>query len=66
VFGDSFNQRIRRWDPSSGLISTIAGTGEQGLTADGALAAEARFTFCGAMVYSRGGDLLFTSSTSAY
>ena len=61
VFGDSFNQRIRRWDPRTGVITTIAGSGVQGSAADGTAARTAPFTFFGAMVYDRDGRLVFTS-----
>jgi NHL repeat-containing protein len=61
VFGDSFNQRIRRWDPETGVITTIAGNGERGSATDGTAAAQAPFTFFGAMVYTQNGDLVFTS-----
>ena len=61
VFGDSFNQRIRRWDPRTGVITTIAGSGVQGSAADGSPARDAPFTFFGAMVYDREGRLVFTS-----
>ena len=61
VFGDSFNQRIRRWDPKTGTITTIAGSGEQGSAVDGAAAAQAPFMYFGAMVYDSDGNLIFTS-----
>ena len=40
-FSDANNQRIRRIDPETGLINTIAGTGEPGFSGDGGLATEA-------------------------
>ena len=61
IFGDSFNHRIRRWDPATGIIETIAGIGEQGTALDGTQARDAKFTFFGAMVIDRAGDLVFTS-----
>jgi trimeric autotransporter adhesin len=61
VFGDSFNQRIRRWDPATGVITTTAGTGERGSSPNGTPAAEARFTFFGAMAFGQQDQLVFTS-----
>jgi len=61
VFGDSFNQRIRRWDTRTGMITTIAGSGVRGSAADGTPARNAPFNFFGAMIYDREGRLVFTS-----
>lgn len=61
IFGDSFNQRIRRWDPGTGIITTIAGTGQEGQVADGTPAMDASFRFFGSMIIDRNGDLVFTS-----
>lgn len=61
VFGDSFNQRIRRWDPRTGIITTIAGSGERGSAIDGSPARDAPFMFFGAMAYDHDGRLVFTS-----
>lgn len=61
VFGDSFNQRIRRWDPETGVIETIAGRGEQGSSPAGADARSAAFMYFGAMAFTPEGDLIFTS-----
>jgi sugar lactone lactonase YvrE len=61
VFGDSFNQRIRRWDPRTGVITTIAGSGVEGSATDGMPANSAPFTYFGAMAYDRDGRLVFTS-----
>jgi sugar lactone lactonase YvrE len=42
---DSYNNRVRRIDHKTGLISTVAGTGERGFSGDGgpAIAAELHF-----------------------
>lgn len=60
VFGDSFNQRIRRWDPRTGLIETIAGTGVEGTSPPGTPARSAAFTYFGAMLYEPDGSLVYT------
>jgi sugar lactone lactonase YvrE len=61
VFGDSFNQRIRVWDPGTGIVETLAGTGEQGAPVVGALAQESPFMFFGAMLEEPDGSIVFTS-----
>jgi sugar lactone lactonase YvrE len=61
IFGDSFNQRIRRWTPRTGIITTIAGIGTEGSSPDGAPADSARFSYFGAMAIDRNGDLIWTS-----
>ena len=61
VFGDSFNQRIRRWHPSTGLIETLYGRGEQGSPVVGERADDAAFTYFGGMLVDPDGDLIFTS-----
>jgi hypothetical protein len=32
---DEWNQRVRRWDPATGIITTVVGTGVQGFSGDG-------------------------------
>jgi DNA-binding beta-propeller fold protein YncE len=41
VFSDTFNQCLRRIDAGTGVIATIAGTGERGFSGDGARAVRA-------------------------
>lgn len=60
VFGDSFNQRIRTWDPETDVIETIGGTGESGPPIPGASALESPFMYFGAMVPEPVGSLVFT------
>jgi DNA-binding beta-propeller fold protein YncE len=43
VFSDTFNHCLRRIDARSGVIATIAGTGERGFSGDGGPAASAQF-----------------------
>lgn len=40
---DTWNNRIRRIDPESGVISAVAGTGQKGFGGDGGPAAQAQF-----------------------
>jgi DNA-binding beta-propeller fold protein YncE len=40
---DTWNNRVRRIDPKTGVISAFAGTGEKGFGGDGGSAAQARF-----------------------
>lgn len=47
IIGDSSNQRIRRVDAETGIIQTIAGTGERGTSGDGGPATEAMFSYFG-------------------
>lgn len=42
IFSDTFNHCIRRIDAGSGIISTIAGTGERGFSGDGGPAIRAQ------------------------
>ena len=42
---DELNQRIRRVDASTGVITTVAGNGVQGFSGDGAAATSARLRF---------------------
>ena len=44
VIGDSFHNRVRLFDPSSGKVSTIAGTGKAGFGGDGGPATAAMFS----------------------
>ena len=60
IIGDSFNQRIRRVDQRTGIIRTIAGNGEQGVSADGTPALEAPLAYFGQIHELPDGDLIFT------
>ncbi|MEN8374322.1 MAG: hypothetical protein ABFS34_02610 [Gemmatimonadota bacterium] len=64
LIGDSGNQRIRRVDAETGVISTVAGSGAQGVAEDGAAALEAPFSYFGEIHESEDGDLLFTEWSS--
>jgi DNA-binding beta-propeller fold protein YncE len=43
---DTWNKRVRKFDPKTGLISKFAGTGEKGFAGDGGPAIEAKFGGC--------------------
>jgi len=64
VIGDSFNQRIRRVDSKTGIIMTIAGTGEKGAGGSGGPAIKASFQYFGALVFDTKGDLYFTEGNN--
>ncbi len=53
---DSFNNRIRKVDPS-GVITTFAGTGQPGFSGDGGPAVEARFKGPGGIAVDRAGNV---------
>lgn len=60
VFGDSFNQRIRTWNRRTGMVTTIAGKGQEGDPPNGVPALEAPFTYFGAMAVNADGDVVFS------
>ncbi len=57
---DTANHRIRR--VSSGVIVTVAGTGAEGYSGDGALASAARLSLPSRVALTTGGDLVFADS----
>jgi DNA-binding beta-propeller fold protein YncE/acetyl esterase/lipase len=58
IIGDSFNQRIRRVDRRTGIITTIAGSGYRGVSGDGGTALEATFVYFGGLAHDTAGNLL--------
>jgi sugar lactone lactonase YvrE len=54
---DSSNHRIRGVDASTGIITTVAGTGFQGFSGDGSPATEARLLFPDGVVVDGAGNL---------
>ena len=56
-FSDTFNHRIRRIDARSGLISTIAGSGEAGYGGDGGPAVSAAFNEPYGIAVDRDGNM---------
>ena len=57
--GDYSNNRIRKVDASTGLISTIAGTGTYGFNGDNILAVNAQLTEVSAITVDRNGNIFF-------
>ena len=56
-FSDTFNNRIRRVDARSGVISTIAGNGDKGFAGDGGPAAEASLNEPYGIALDRAGNI---------
>ncbi len=56
-FSDTFNNRIRRVDAASGVISTVAGNGDKGYSGDGGPATEAALSEPYGIVLDRAGNL---------
>ena len=54
---DQHNQRIRRVDASTGVITTVAGNGVQGFSGDGAAATGARLLFPEGVALDNSGNL---------
>jgi sugar lactone lactonase YvrE len=59
---DSSNNRIRRVDATTGLISTMAGTGTPGYSGDGGLATEAMISNPAGIIIDGAGNLYFADS----
>jgi DNA-binding beta-propeller fold protein YncE len=59
VFSDTFNHCIRRIDASSGVISTICGTGTRGYSGDGGAAMRAQLNEPYGVVIDRSGRVFF-------
>ncbi len=61
---DSFNNRVRRVSPISGLIQTVAGTGSEGFSGDGGRAADAMIHVPAAAVIDASGNLIFVDNAN--
>lgn len=59
IFADTFNHRIRRVDARTGIITTIAGTGERGFAGDGGPAVRAMLNEPYGAVVDRAGNVYF-------
>jgi streptogramin lyase len=56
---DTFNHAIRRVDGKSGIITTVAGTGQKGWSGDGGLATKARLNEPYEVRFDRAGHMFF-------
>lgn len=62
VIADTFNNRIRRVDASTGTITTVAGTGLQGFSGDGGLANHAQLTEPSGVAVDANGNILIADT----
>ncbi|MCB9740520.1 MAG: hypothetical protein H6747_14750 [Deltaproteobacteria bacterium] len=60
--GDEYNNRIRAWDPATGVVTTVVGTGEKGFSGDGGPAAEAQIYRPAGVAIGADGDLIVIDS----
>ena len=63
---DNFNHRIRRVDAFTGIIDTIAGTGEQLCCQHGSPATEFRVSFPNGLAVDASGNVYFTETGGPY
>ena len=61
---DSFNSRVRRVSPNTGLIHTMAGTGSEGFSGDGGAAVAAMIHVPAAAVVDASGNLIFVDTAN--
>jgi sugar lactone lactonase YvrE len=61
---DSYNNRIRRIDHRTGLISTVAGTGERGFSGDGGPATSADLHFPEGLAVDRHGNIFIADTVN--
>jgi streptogramin lyase len=64
-FSDTFNHRVRRVDAASGVITTVAGSGEAGYSGDGGPATAARLNEPYGIVIGRTGNLYVADRLNA-
>lgn len=64
IFVCNFNSRIRRIDARTGMITTIAGTGEPGFGGDQGPASAARLYFPRSVAVDAGGNVFIADSSS--
>lgn len=63
-YSDTAQARIRKVTVSSGIVTTIAGTGSSAFTADGNAAASNKIYFPEGMAFDAGGNMAFAESSS--
>ena len=61
---DSDNNRVRRVDAATGIITTIAGTGTAGYTGDGEAATSAQIWFPSSVAVDAAGNVYFTDQAN--
>lgn len=61
---DQGNHRIRKISPLTGIITTVAGNGDEGYSGDGGLATEARLKSPAGIVVSVGGDIFIADKSN--
>src|SRR5579862_1025087 len=64
IFVCDWRNRVRRIDARTGIISTVAGSGEAGFGGDGGPALEAQFNFLNSIAVNSVGDLFIADDTS--
>lgn len=61
---DKSNQRVRKVNASTGIITTVAGTGVQGYSGDGGLAVNAQLNYPGSIALDAAGNLYIADEGS--
>src|SRR5207253_867487 len=61
---DAGNARIRKVDASTGVITTVAGTGVAGFSGDGGAATSAKINDPHGITFDGSGDLIFADSAN--
>jgi sugar lactone lactonase YvrE len=54
---DALNDRVRRVNGATRIITTVAGTGVSGFSGDGGIAVEAKFNFLSGLAFDAAGNL---------